>query len=344
MHQGGGRVLLDLEPFIIYKYSGISESSGLAWGGKDPLGNYYAQYPDNFSMVAPFTRWQDYVVQVAQRLVGQYGADGIFLDSWGWQMNWPMLAPAENIRYTPLQYSQGVLALADRVRAAIRALPGHADAVVISETASGPLGKHLDGGLDADLGFNSSLNLGRITASPARYGVPGLDYISNGTDLNQLEQIFAAGHNLALCCDWPGSYLYDARDLIHTLVGIRQTYKDALIYGQQAYQPSTGSDAVAAYVYQGATDEIITAVNISPDVDYAGSLALRAGESNTSWADLLNEGTFATMSGSQLPLTVPKAGLRVLLRQGPLPATPTPTPTPGVSAPGPQQQLPLIVR
>ncbi len=100
---------------------------------------------------------------------------------------------------------------------------------------------------------------------------------------------------------------------------------------------------MAAYVYQGATNEIITAVNISPDADYAGNLTLRAGDSNASWEDLLNGGTFATQNGS-LPLPVPRAGLRVLLRQGPLATPMPPTPTPVVGAFGPQDYLPLIVR
>ena len=62
-----------------------------------------------------FRPWQDYLVGIVERLVRDYGADGIFLDSWAWQMNRPMQTEAEHVLYTPKQYSQGVLAIADRV-------------------------------------------------------------------------------------------------------------------------------------------------------------------------------------------------------------------------------------
>ena len=60
----------------------------------------------------------------------------------------------------------------------------------------------------------------------------------NGVDLNGLHQFFAAGHNLALCSNFPGTFMFTYADHISKLVGIRVTYKDALIYGTQINQPT----------------------------------------------------------------------------------------------------------
>ena len=116
-------------------------------------------------------------------------------------------------------------------------------------------------------------------------------------------------NNLALC---------DAQlplaSYIKPLVEIRQRYKDALIYGDQAYQPSTGNPDVAAYYYQGSTNRLITAVNTSAQKNYAGSLTLASGEVDTTWQDLVSSETFKA-SGHTLQLKIPPGGLRVLLRR-----------------------------
>lgn len=353
VHDQGGKVLMYLEPFIIYQYSQIAFRFLPVipfflrdlWGGLDPLRNLYRHYDDdktpeldNYTMVAPFVPWQDEVVSIAQRLVRDYGADGILLDSWGWQMNWPMTTLIENKLYSPKEYSQGVLTLADRVRAAVQAIKR--DAVVIGETTSGPLSHHWDGGLSADFAWLKKRNRNRIIASPVRYGMPQVNFISNGTNLNELHQIFAAGHSLALCCNFPGefinlphppdspppprspNFIYENAAEIKNLVCIRQTYKDALIYGAQSYQPVTGDKEVAAYFYQGAQNRIITIVN-TKDTPYEGSVILKSSEANSQWRDITSEDCHNPGSGNviqvqgqgQLPISVPAQGLRVLLKQ-----------------------------
>src|SRR5205823_10659296 len=132
-------------------------------------GNMDSTYPQYFSMGAPFKPWQDYVVAVAERLVGDYDADGVFLDSWAWQMNLRMGAGKAGLPFTPLEYSQGVLALTDRVRNAVKAIKP--DAVVLGETAAGPIARHWDGGLSADFGFAQAGQSPVLIASPIRYGM-----------------------------------------------------------------------------------------------------------------------------------------------------------------------------
>jgi len=343
LHRAGGKIIFYVEPFIIYKDSMIGQSpqvsvdlsstgwtnvsyyAGLTPPDQNGLSDLYAQYPANpnipgdvgaYSMVAPSPDWQQQVINIATRLVQDYHADGIFLDSWGWQLNWPMIMAGDpnQTLYSPLEYSQGVLTLAARVRAAVQAI--NRNAVVLGETTSGQLWQVWDGGLSADFAWMNDTNQGRLLASPARYGVPQINYFSNGTNLNQMQQVYAAGYSLALCSNnaaSPDSFIKDNAPYIKQLVQFRKQYKDALIYGQQAYMPATGSEDVAAYFYQGSKNEVITLVNTSASQSYSGSLALRATEANTAWMDVLTTQAFVTQ-GQSLPVTADPVTLRVLVR------------------------------
>jgi hypothetical protein len=153
IHQQGGRVILHVEPFIIYQASQIGQQNGSAWEGHDLLGAFDRWYPGNYKMVAPFVPWQDNLVSVAQRLVRDYGADGIFLDSYGWQMNWQVAVGASSKYYSPQEYNLGVLQLTTRIRSAIRTI--NPEAAVMGETTAGPLVHVWDGGLSADAGLST---------------------------------------------------------------------------------------------------------------------------------------------------------------------------------------------
>jgi hypothetical protein len=324
-HDPPGRVILYVESFIIYFFSQIGHKLGPAWAGLDPNGNQYQQYKDNYSMVAPFADWRNWLSFICDRLVGFYKADGIFLDSCAWQMNWPMQAGPSGPFYLPDQYSRGVFQMVDLLRNQIQAL--NPEAVVIGETTGGPIARHWHGGLSADFaefGDNHlrDVNRGRIIASPVRFGFPQVNFISNGTNISELNQIFAAGHSLALCGNykafadpngvWPESWIAASQDYIRSLVQIRQNFRDALIYGQQSYQPATGDPSVAAYFYHGTLSRIITIVNTSQS-DYAGTVSLATNETNSSWDDLLSGEKFVADSQARIAgVTLPPGGLRVL--------------------------------
>ncbi len=277
-------------------------------------------------MVAPFADWQNWLLFICDRLVGFYKADGIFLDSCGWQMNWPMQAGPSGRYYLPDQYSRGVFQMVDRLRDQIQAL--NPEAVVIGETTGGPIARHWHGGLSADFaefGPNQlrEVNRGRIIASPVRFGFPQVNFMSNGANRSELNQIFAAGHSLALCGNYEPftdpngvlqrSWINDNQAYIKSLVQIRQNFKDALIYGQQSYQPLTDDPLVVAYFYHGFKNRIITIVNTSQAL-YCGTVSLAMNEANSSWDDLLSVGEkFVADSQARIGgVTLPPGGLRVL--------------------------------
>ena len=214
VHDDKGKVIMYLEPFIIYPTSIIGKKKREDWASFNQFGfpmldrNAVEVYPRIIKMNAAYVPWQDEVVKIAQRLVGEYGADGVMLDSWGWQMNWAIQTKIEGIKYSPKEYSEAVLKLVDRVRAAVRAIKP--DAVVLSETTSGQMGRHVDGGISADFAeydnpdeplfpWLRNATKGKILASPVRYGLPKVNFFGNGRTLGELHQVYAAGHNLALC-------------------------------------------------------------------------------------------------------------------------------------------------
>ena len=309
IQQRGGRVILYLEPFILFWYSHIGKANGQAWAGRDPSGALYHQYPQNYSMVSCFEPWQEFIVNKARTLVQDFGVDGIYLDSWGWQMNWPMRTTSDSAPSTPLAYSLGVLDLAKRVREAIRSV--RPDAIVMGETTSGALSRYWDGGLSADFAWLAAQNQHRMVASPVRYGLPEVNIFTNGRNLNELNQVFAAGHNLALL----NANLPDA-PYIRSLVEIRQKYKDALIHGKQVAQPKTGNDSVAAYRYQGSVNDVVTVANTAAQ-SFSGEIELEAGSAHSStWLNPLT-GETVSASDSKLRLRLAGESLLVLVRQGP---------------------------
>ena len=312
LHDAGGRIIVYVEPFIVYHHSEIGRAKGESWTGRWPNGDPHTPYADNWTMVAPFGPWQEHLVSVCERLVCHCGVDGIFLDSYGWRMNYPMRTNEGDRFYTPIAHARGVLQLTDRVRAAIRRLKP--DAVVLGETAAGPIGRHMDGGLSAEFAwdFTKAASRDRIRASPIRYAAPEIAFFSNGRDLAQLHQVYAAGHNLALTSCWPFSFMYDHRVHIKRLVEIRQQHKDALIHGAQDYQPEPEDEGVVAYLYRGMRERILTVVNIAP-APRTTNVRLRQTESGAVWEDLLTPGVTLTAIGTTLSgVALDGGGLRVL--------------------------------
>jgi len=138
VHINHGRVILYLEPFLIYRTSAVGNAFGELWGSRlDGRSSMWTPFDDTaIAMSQANGEWQDYVVQTARSLIRTTQADGIFLDSAGWRLNIAEETKQEVVRNSSIENAMAVLDLVDRVRKAIRIeVP---DAVVLSETASGP--------------------------------------------------------------------------------------------------------------------------------------------------------------------------------------------------------------
>jgi hypothetical protein len=246
VHKHGGKVLLYLQPYTAAA-SSILVTSGQAAKWQALPGN---PIPPNVTnpaaicmwtpadcMAIPNTEWQDYIINRAVSLVEDTHVDGFFLDTWGWEMNWPVQTSSEDVNYTSQEWTAAALRFVDRLRAAIRTaamkvnpdLHGDykIDPVVLGENNTSELQFHWDGGSAADLnswtgnGAYFRQDGGVLWGSPIRYAMPNTSFFVNGSGLSifnttvtdacgttattfngsaltSVNQLIAAGHSLAL--------------------------------------------------------------------------------------------------------------------------------------------------
>lgn len=311
IHAKGGKVIAYVEGFIVYVNSEIAKTQAENWSLRTADGQMWTCYPMQICMLYHSPGWQNYIIDVCTRLVRDYDIDGIFFDSNGWQMNRSAKSTDFSTMCNYIEWNQGVYDFITKVRDAIRQIKP--DAVVMSESGGSGLFFYEDGGLSADYVWSSASNEGRIVASPIRYGIPEGNFSSNGRPdfLNHLTQIYAAGHSLTLNHLWNG-----AAPFIKLLLDTRRAYKDAMIYGEQAYQPNTGTMWVAAYMYRGTVNKVMTIVSLAADV-MSVNIQLEAAESNTQWTDVLTGELFFAINQS-MTVSMPSAlsetyGLRILV-------------------------------
>ena len=252
IHEQGGRVMVYVEPFIIFQYSNIGRTIGFRWGAHNVTGALDDSYSLCYTMVAAYEQWQDYCVKICEELVREYDIDGIFLDSLGWQWNRLYYTDGGKKIYSYEEYNQGFIELNNRIREAIREIKP--DAVVLSESAGGPLPAYNDGGWAAQNVWGDTTQAEGILASPVRYA-SNVNFITNGNNIKELNQVFAAGFSLAVSDYWNGDKAY-----IQQLVQIRRDCSDALVYGEQS-QLATQRETVVAYCYTGEDNIIMPIVN-----------------------------------------------------------------------------------
>jgi hypothetical protein len=216
-----GYVILYMEPYATADSSAlVSTGPGNTWQAQPEPPISPSLKPADICpgakgdcMAMPNTQWQDYLINIvsisdptetnAINLIKTTGVDGVFLDSWGWQMNWPAGTSSEDVDYTSKEWTAAALRFVDRFRAAIQL--GNPNAIVMGENNTGQLPFHWDGGSAADLtpwGPTFKEDTGMLLASPIRYAMPNANFFVNGKNLAGLNQVFAAGHNLALGSFW----------------------------------------------------------------------------------------------------------------------------------------------
>ncbi len=147
LHAQGGRLLLYVEGFIINKDSNVGAAHGAEWSIVGPKGPPEEPYPESWKPCPAAEGWLKYIEGVARR-IGGYGADGIFFDSQGFQMDWKCFSRKHgHPPGDPQVFNNGCANLVRRARAALR--EANPEAIVLTE---GPkmqrLFEHTDGSLE----------------------------------------------------------------------------------------------------------------------------------------------------------------------------------------------------
>lgn len=127
-------------------------------------------YEYNFDMVPANPEWQEYLADTCARLVSEYGVDGIYLDSAGWQYN-HVVATAGNTSkvYDPEEYNIGWVTLLKKVREAVKNVNN--EAIVLCESGSGPMLYAVDGGWTSDFVWGMTTTTETLALSPLRYAM-----------------------------------------------------------------------------------------------------------------------------------------------------------------------------
>ena len=189
VHAQGCRVVLYVEGFIISFESEVGANRAGQWSLIGPKGQAPTQpYPGNWKLCPGSEGWLAYIEGVARR-IGTYGADGIFLDSQGFQKDWKCLSTKHGHKPgRPEVFNNGCTNLIRRVRAALR--QGNPEAIVFIEGPTMPrLFHYADGSLDWGIDTLSKRWLWQHQGRT--------DTLTTGYSLDDWNQIVAIGAKLA---------------------------------------------------------------------------------------------------------------------------------------------------
>ncbi len=299
VHRAGGRVLVYVEGFIVWKNSRLGQARGRDMALMDEHGAYYEEYANYWSMCPADEAWQRCLTDICVGLVRDMGVDGIFLDSYGAQRHHTCYNRLHSHWPESDIWNKGLSAIISRVRTAIRRIKP--DAVVMTESVSDLLLPVIDGSCDGSFVWGLQVNGGPVQSSPLKYAFPEANVFTNGWTLAHLNLAFGLGWNLAVGPPWEEHAGY-----IRRLVRLKREYKDALIYGRVLPQLQTSSPEVVATGFVGEENTVLTVVNTSAG-ELSTTIALPAEIAQGTWQPLLGG------DGAQAPSTA--GGMLLLVLQ-----------------------------
>ena len=188
VHAQGGRIIFYVEGFIIMQTTRVGSGEAAAWSIIGPKGPPAEPYPGNWKLCPGAEGWLAYIEGVARR-IGEYGADGIFLDSQGFQKDWKCLSKKHGHKPgRPEVFNNGCTNLVRRVRAALR--QGNPEGIVFIEGPTMPrLFRFADGSLDWGIDTLAKRWLWDDQGKT--------DTLTSGYSLDDWNQIVAIGAKLA---------------------------------------------------------------------------------------------------------------------------------------------------
>jgi len=188
LHAQGGRIIVYVEGFIIGQNTDVGKAHGAEWSIMRPNGPPEQPYPGNWKLCPAAEGFVRYMEGVAHRLA-QYGLDGIFVDSYGYQKDWECVSRTHG--HPPGKkevFNNGAARLMQKVRAALHAV--NPEAIILTEGPMLPgLFEFTDGSLDSGI----HTLVGRWL-----WDAQGMtDTFTGGFSVDDWHQILAIGAKLA---------------------------------------------------------------------------------------------------------------------------------------------------
>lgn len=291
VHAMDGRVVLYVEPFIVYILSDLGQTRARRWAMCDASGQWYFPYFANWTMCPNCAEWRWWLCDVCHELIQSLGADGLYFDSFGFQWDWECFSPLHAHQPGEADFEQGVYRLIAQVREVVRAV--NPDAVVMTEGPQRQTLRFSDGSQHWDIA--------QILASPGLEHLARYRLFVGGYNIDSINLAAAFGYNLALGPLWLSQSFY-----IRTIVSGRRALKDALVFGRHVAILDCDTDRLLANLFAGSANDVVTAVNLS-NSELTARIFLPGRYSETDWTDYQSGRSLRASAGQAvavLPVTV----------------------------------------
>lgn len=194
VHAQGGRVLLYLEPFVVEKGSALGRTEAERWAIRTAEGFPEEPYPDAWKMCPACAPWVEHLASVAARVTERYGADGLHLDSFGYQRGWSCVETSHgHAPGDPEVFEAGCKSLVERLHREITMR--RPDAAIMTEGPKLP-------GLFRWASASQEWGIGVLSQRWVWKAAGQVAVFTSGWNIEDLYQIVALGHRISLGADY----------------------------------------------------------------------------------------------------------------------------------------------
>jgi hypothetical protein len=122
IHSAGGKVIMYFSGYALRRESPLGQKRGPGWSVLDEQGEPITHpYPDYFMPCPNAPGWAEHLAEVSRRYAGDYGADGVHIDSYGNQRNFRCHATDHGHKVAKRSaFNDGCVRLAETVKQAMR--------------------------------------------------------------------------------------------------------------------------------------------------------------------------------------------------------------------------------
>ncbi|MBN2209101.1 MAG: hypothetical protein JW759_07375 [Candidatus Coatesbacteria bacterium] len=248
VHALDGRVVLYMEPFIIYVGSEAGRAHGREWSMFDETGRYYDPYVNNWTLCPDSQEWVNYLSDVCYDLVDTLSIDGLYFDSYGFQWDWVCHSPLHKHPPGKNNFEYAAYQLLKNVSEVSRS--ANPDLLIMTEGPERETLRYSDGSQDWDIA--------KVLSTPGLESMNRYRLFLGGYNIDSINLTAGFGYNLAL----GPLQLMDA-DYIRALLSGRRELADALVTGSHKAILSCDSTRVVPNLFVGAEHDVVCAINLS---------------------------------------------------------------------------------